>query len=235
MQGAVASRRHWLKQLRAYCLWLVAAGHLDADPFAGLRVVGKQRVGKPQLRIGEAQLFTDTALAAFEEGQDFALAPLLGLMMGLRASEVCGLTVRDVDDLGSVLWVAASGGKSANATRRLKVPAKLRPYLIRLTADQAASKRLFGRRSRQSLWVLVRQLCARAGVPVVCAHSLRGLWATLAVESGQACEAVAAALGHGSFMVTAKHYASGTAVHSAQTDRVGAAMFRNHSATPSRE
>lgn len=57
-------------------------------------------------------------------------------------------------------------------------------------------------------------------MPVVCTHSLRGLWATLAVESGAASHVVAANLGHHSFAVTERHYAQGSAVANAATARV---------------
>jgi hypothetical protein len=57
-------------------------------------------------------------------------------------------------------------------------------------------------------------------VPKVCPHSFRGLWATLSVESGTASSAVAAALGHGSFEMTAKHYAQPEAVANARSAQV---------------
>ena len=73
---------------------------------------------------------------------------------------------------------------------------------------------------RQALHRAVQRVCKAAGVQVVCPHSLRGLWATLGVESGAAETAVAAALGHGSFEMTAKHYAQPEAVTDARSDRV---------------
>lgn len=166
-------------------------------------------------------------MAQFEAGDRFALGPVLALLMGLRASEITGLTVRDVDDGAAVLWV--HGSKTANAKRHLKVPVKLRPLLVRATADRKSTEPLFAGKSRQDLHRRVWKLCDESGVPRVCPHSLRGLWATLAVESGQACEAVAAALGHGNFVITAKHYVQPSAVHGASSDRVGAALFRDPS------
>src|SRR5205814_1943477 len=52
----------------------------------------------------------------------------------------------------------------------------------------------------------------------------RGLWATLSIESGAASSAVAAALGHGSFAMTARHYAQPEAVANARSARVGEMM-----------
>ena len=66
----------------------------------------------------------------------------------------------------------------------------------------------------------VRTICAKAGVPLVCTHSLRGLWATLAVQSGAVSHAVAESLGHQSFAMTQKHYAQPAAVSNAATARV---------------
>ncbi|MFO0579759.1 MAG: hypothetical protein U1A78_37775 [Polyangia bacterium] len=57
-------------------------------------------------------------------------------------------------------------------------------------------------------------------VPRVSTHSLRGLWATLAVGAGAASHAVAAVLGHHRFEVTQRHYAQPSAVSNAQTARV---------------
>ena len=59
-----------------------------------------------------------------------------------------------------------------------------------------------------------------ANVPRVCTHSLRGLWATLSIESGALSDVVASSLGHGSFEMTAKHYAQPEAVSGAKTQRV---------------
>ena len=70
------------------------------------------------------------------------------------------------------------------------------------------------------MWAFVQRLCARACVPQVCTHSLRGLFATLAVQSGAVTHAVAASLGHGSFAMTQRHYAQPSAVANAATARV---------------
>jgi hypothetical protein len=70
------------------------------------------------------------------------------------------------------------------------------------------------------MWAMVRKLCVLAGVPPVCTHSLRGLYATLAVQSGSASHVVASSLGHGSFEITQRHYAQASSVANASTARV---------------
>ena len=111
------------------------------------------------------------------------------------------------------------------------MPKRLRQPLAQIIAGRDGNAPLWGFNYRwQNLHGLVWELCDAAKVPRVCAHSLRGLWATLAVESGTASESVAAALGHGSFEVTARHYAQPSAIHAANTDRAVSTLFRNRSA-----
>jgi integrase len=143
---------------------------------------------------------------------------------------VLNLRVRDLDCGGTKLWVAARDseyrGKSHNAARDPDVPDVLRPRLLKLTAGQAPDAYLFGLgatgkpKSRQGLHAAVKRVCIDAGVPVVCPHSLRGLWATAGVRSGALSHAVAAALGHGSFAVTAKHYVQPGTLDGARTERL---------------
>lgn len=222
---AAATHRFDLRLARIFTRWAVKAGRLEEDPFAQVQPVGRPRQGKLQLRIDEARKFSDAAVSAFEErGDQLALAALCCLWMGLRASEALRRQVRDLDDGGRVLWIP--GGKTENARRRLVVPEVLQPLLLRLAAGRPGDAPLFdesgdGRGFRRtSLTRTVGKLCARIGVPVVCAHSLRGLHASLALGAGATADAVASALGHSSFAVTQRHYAQPDAVQGAATSRV---------------
>lgn len=194
-----------------------------------MKPVGRVKAGKPQLRIEEARRFTSAAIGYFEETQKpLAIGVLLALTMGLRTSEVMQRVARDLDDGGRCLWIDV--GKTDNARRRLDVPEPVQPYLNQLAVGKGPDALLFGvsrrggPRRRQKMWEMVRRLCQRARVPSVCAHSLRGLWATLAVQSGAVSHAVAASLGHHSFAMTQRHYAQDSAVANAATARVLGAL-----------
>ena len=138
----------------------------------------------------------------------------MALMLGMRASEVLCRIVRDLDDSGRVLWITR--GKTDNARRRLNVPEVLRPLLLRCAEGKSPDEFLFGCSPVHPdkpltdawLWTRIQRLCKEAGVPRISTHSLRGLHSTLALEAGATSSAVAAALGHGSFQITAKHYAA---------------------------
>ena len=219
---AAATHRGLLRSTKGLFHWAVERGYLRTNPFAGVRPVGRVNVGKTQLRIDEARRLC-AVLLAHAPTDDGAVAVLLQLMLGLRSSEVLHRKVRDVDDNGRVLWIPS--GKTKNAKRRLLVPELLQPILRRLTAVGPPERILIGGdRDRAHfsdfLWHRVHRYCDLAGVPRVCPHSLRGLHSTLALEAGATSGAVAAALGHGSFAVTARHYADPDTLRNTTTRRV---------------
>jgi integrase len=209
---AAASHRTVLGQCKRFYSWTVERGYVGQNPFAGIKPAGKPKVGKPQLRIDEARCFVSVAMARAQQGHVAATAALMALMLGMRASEVLCRIVRDLDDGARVLWITR--GKTDNARRRLEVPEVLRPLLIRLAEGKKPEELLLGTSpvfpgqplSDAWLWGHVQRICDEAGVPRISTHSLRGLHSTLALEAGATSSAVAAALGHGSFQITARHY-----------------------------
>ena len=228
---AAATHRLSLKLAKAFFRWAIGKGYLRESPFAGIQPVGRLNRGKKQLRFDEAERFITVAFQRFDQQQDaMALAAVTALLLGCRASEVLQLRVRDLDCGGTKLWVAARDsdyqGKTSNAARDPDVPEVLRPRLLKLAAHRAPDSFLFGLgstgkpKSRQQLHRAVQRLCRTAGVPVVCPHSLRGVWATAGVRSGALSHAVAAALGHGSFAITAKHYVQPGTVDGTRTQRL---------------
>lgn len=221
-----ATHRHYLRLAHTFFDWIVRKGYVRTNPFDGIEPVGRVSTGKPQLRLEEAQRYRDTAFRIFDEcGDVIALAAVVPLYLGLRVSEILRRKARDVDQNGTLLWI--DKGKTKNARRHLKIEAPaLAERLARLASTRHSEEPLFGLsksgqpHKRQVLHAAVQRICKAAGVPVVCPHSFRGLWATLSIESGAASHAVAAALGHGSFAMTAKHYAQPEALAGARSARV---------------
>lgn len=198
------THRNMLAEARTFTKWLLKVGALRADPLAGIEPVGRRRRGKFQLRIDEARRWLSTAeqMAAEHDGP---VAAMLTLLLGMRAGEVVGRVARDLDDGGRVLWITAS--KTEAGKRRLEIPERLRPYLERIASGKRPGDRLFS-----GTWVgwvrrWVKKICRASGVPEVCAHSMRGLFATLGIQSGTAAHAVAATLGHESPAIMLASYA----------------------------
>lgn len=97
----------------------------------------------------------------------------------------------------------------------------------RRTDDRAPSVPLPGRRRHPPAREDFRPRFRRT-----CPHSLRGLHSTLALEAGVTANAVASALGHGSFAITARHYAAPGAVDSANSRKVVTSLLGTTATQP---
>lgn len=242
---SAATQRYYLQLAQMLFRWATRRGYLRESPFTNVQPVGRPHRGKKQLRFDEAERFISAAFRMFDErGDVMALAAVTALLLGCRAGEVRHLRVRDLDCGGAKLWVAAGDsdyqGKTHNAARDPDVPEVLRPRLLRLASGRDPDAPLFAlsrtgkHGSHQAFYCAVQRVCRAARVPIVCPHSLRGLWATAGVRSGALSHAVAAALGHGSFEVTAKHYVRPGALDEARTERL-VQMLAMGTAKPSLE
>jgi integrase len=213
---SVDSHRGYLSIAKGFLGFCVGAGYLRTNPLAATQGVGRRRKGKRQLRIDEARALYRVALAQAGQGDEGAAAVAVGLLMGLRPGETCSRTARDLDDGGRILWVddtEAFQKKTESSRRAVRVPEPLRPILRALARGRVGGALLWARpdgTAHGPAWVnrQVARLCAKAGVPRVCAHSLRGLQATTALHAGATPELVASVLGHRSPEVTLRHYAA---------------------------
>jgi integrase len=229
---AVDTRINVLHEAKTFMRWCLKQRWTKvAEPFAGIEILGERSRGKDQLdRVDDARRWLATALELATDDVG-ALAAATALIMGMRASEVTDRLVRDLDDDGSVLVIPRA--KTRAGIRRLRLPMVLQPLLARLAAGKEPTERLFGPdANRWWLRVAVRRICCAAKTPIVGPHGLRGTHATLAVQAGVTGDAVARALGHESFAVTAGHYAKPEAVIDARTDLVMTSLrnFRTSSA-----
>ncbi len=220
---AAATHREALRAARSCYRWAVEEGLVKLNPWAGVRPVGKARRGKPQLTIDEARRLAEHCRGRLHE--DGALVVLLALLCGLRCSEIVERTVRDVDDNGRLLRIADS--KTAAGRRLLELPAELLDAVAARCRARKPDEPLLPRVARLAgsarQWASreVKRYCAAAGVRVVCAHALRGQFASLAYEAAAMPHLVAAALGHACSAVTERHYADRGAVQrAAQRERL---------------
>lgn len=207
---AVQTHHNALKGVKAFFKWAVSRRYVSLDPFAEVKPLGMPRRGKKQFRIDEARRFVEAAQPKAMARDAAAAALLMEIYLGLRPMESLIRVVRDLDDEGRVLWIPF--GKTDSSRRRLQVPEPLRQVLLLHAAGKPPEAPLLGQLGEgfhglNYLHTHLHKLCEEAGVPKVCPHSLRGLSATLALEAGATGGQVAAALGHRSFAMTAKHYA----------------------------
>ena len=179
---AVDSHRNILAEAKSFLGGAWGSGGSRAIRWTRSRAWASGGMGKPQLRIDEARRWQAKALEFADQGEAGAVAAMMSLVMGMRASEIVSRVVRDLDDDGRLLWIPET--KTEAGRRTLPVPEFLQPYLRQIAKGKGPADSLFGRHWRDWPREWVQRICRAAKVPVVTAHGMRGLHGTLAVERG---------------------------------------------------
>jgi len=210
--GPATVNRH-LRSLRAFCHWAVQAGHMPADPTAGLKEMRKQRLGPKALTRQEiyrllrtleerVQWYSrgGTRPRAIKAVRDMAMVTLL-LHTGLRVSELAALKLSDVEISArkGILTVAGKGNKQRQIPLNNDARKALRRWL-EIRSD--GGETLFINRNGAPLGVrgiqdILTSLGRQAGVEGLHPHILRHTFATRYLETNPGdLVGLAAILGH---------------------------------------
>jgi integrase len=226
---AVDSHRNMLSQVKSFLAWCVDCGWLAENPCAEVEGIGKRRPrGKSlgqagnELRVKQARAWYRKALSLATEGDQGAIAALVALLLGMRASEIVSRRVIDLDEdevPADLLWIPCT--KTPAGRRTLEVPGELRPLLAGLAKGKNPERHLFEAQRNQDFkdgkhkphtrgWVRdqVHRVCDLSGGPRVTAHAMRGLLATLTAERGVVGHLIARTLGHEDERTTMHAYAA---------------------------
>lgn len=227
----IAVATHWqiMLEARSFTRWCYKDKHwLKSNPLDGLKGVGKRNHGKPQLRIDDAKRWARVAMELAKKGDHGALAALMTLYMGNRASEITQRKVGDVDNGCTLLWIEE--GKTDESNGAMDIPDDLQPLLRRLIKGRHRDAYLFPaepakdgtQRPHWRDWPAenVKRICKLAGVPEVSAHGMRGLHASILYREGAAGNVIAASMRHTSENITKTSYAKKGAVRQGRQGQV---------------
>jgi integrase len=198
----------------------VRHGHVTENPMARADVkIGRK---KAKLRRGDPRILTADqleALARATRNERDALAVRLGGYVGLRAGEIGGLQVEDVDAQDCRIHVRhnaqrTSAGyevrrpKTDTSERSLKVPCSLTRELAEYAAQHArADGTIFWTRdgnpmTDQTLTHVTVRAAERAGLRRVTFHDLRHTCASLLIAARLEPKSIQTYLGHASIRMT---------------------------------
>ena len=206
-----SSQARKLSAVRMLCRHLVREHGREDDP-TELLAGPKVRRKLPQT-LSAADM--GRLLAAPAGGDAYAVRDRAMLELvyssGLRASEICGLSLQQVDLEHGFVRVFGKGSKERvvplGARARDAVQVYLGSSRPRLVKPRTGSELFITERgramSRKTLWVMVKQAARRAGLPrSVKPHLLRHSFATHLLGGGADLRAIQEMLGHASIGTT---------------------------------
>ncbi len=202
-----------LSAVRALFAWLMRAGRLSLNP-AELIAAPKREQRLPfHLNIDQTVALLEGAPLrprdALTEARDRAVLELL-YSSGLRVSELCGLSVGDLDLVGGMVRVLGKGGKERIVPVGGTAVEAVVSYL-QLRGVPAETEPLFvgsrGQRiNRRSVARIVEQQAGGIeSFRAVSPHTLRHSFATHLLEQGADLRSIQELLGHASLSTTQKY------------------------------
>ena len=183
---------------RAWCTWLVRAGHRDDDP--------TMRVPRPRVPPARPRPITrpqlDTLLAT-PLRQDTRTKILLAAYAGLRIHEIAKIRGEDIDTAGGTLTVTGKGGRTD------LLPAH--PIILTQAASYPRRGLWFPSPTRpgqhvtaQTVGTVIARALRRAGIDAT-AHQLRHFFATSLLEAGVDSRIVQTLMRHASLATTGRY------------------------------
>jgi len=183
---------------RAWCTWLVRAGHRDDDP--------TMRVPRPRVPPARPRPITrpqlDTLLVT-PLRQDTRTKILLAAYAGLRIHEIAKIRGEDIDTAGGTLTVTGKGGRTD------LLPAH--PIILTQAASYPRRGLWFPSPTRpgqhvtaQTVGTVIARALRRAGIDAT-AHQLRHFFATSLLEAGVDSRIVQTLMRHASLATTGRY------------------------------
>lgn len=206
---------------------IVAAGHTRTAELlfvalkAAFRTLEKNplhRVPRPRHSQQSPVAWDDAQIAVYMGalvGHKHRLALTLGIVLGLRRGEICGLRWEDVDFDTNVIHIRRQlvrldsgqiiecSPKSASSVRTLPIPTGLPPLLR--AHRQLPTCRLCNL-TPSGLDAAHRALARRLALPYTPLHGLRHSFATSCIRNGGEMKSLQLILGHSNYATTANRY-----------------------------
>ncbi len=207
---SATTQKDYLRAIKTWLRWLAAEGGYGVAEDAGLRAKAP-RVVQDQIKpLADAELKALVDACEKTSWRGMRLRTILAVLLdtGVRASEICGLRLRDLDLDRSTIFVLAVSDKSKKG-RTIGLGRKCRLALgrwwtrqrCRTSMDQSPDSLLFPGvegepMTPNSLLKLVARLGVRAQVADVHPHRFRHTFAILSLRSGMNPYTLMHTLGH---------------------------------------
>jgi integrase/recombinase XerC len=201
LSGVTRARK--LATLREYFRFLQGLDVVEKSPCAGVATPKKERTGRTTLRVDE---YTKLLSLAGSNPRDYAILQIF-LQTGVRVSELCALTLADVDVRGRAIRVRdGKGQKERSIDLEKKGILAIKNYLD--VRGQSPYEQLFLNYqgepiSERGVRKLVAKYLKASGITKkISPHSLRHTFATRKAEKGVSPYQLKEWLGHANLNTT---------------------------------
>ena len=199
----------YVRAMRAFTAWLVEEGYCSTDPLAKLR---RPKLGEPMIEVLSDQELGAIIAAinpnTFNGGRMYAITLLL-LDTGIRASELCSLTIADTHLEEGFAKVLGKGSKERIVPVGATTTKALLMYTVtwRPEPDLPSTDNLFltpdgAPMTYGALRQALKRLGKKAGVPRLRAHLFRHTFAVRYLMNGGDVMTLRLLLGHSTLDVT---------------------------------
>ncbi len=201
------TRARKLASLRTFMRFCREMGYLESDPTESLEAPFRRKRLPKALSRSQAEDLLGQPNESRTPYRDQALLELM-YAAGLRASEIVGVDLQDLDSKERALRVRGKGNKERLALFGETCASSLDAYVAIERAAPRAGNPLFtnpkgGRLSTRSVQNVVKKWARRAGLPGdVSPHTLRHSFATHLLDGGADLKTVQQLLGHENLATT---------------------------------
>lgn len=198
---AASVERH-IAAVKSFFAYLIREGKVKTNPTSDVRLPRKSRKLPKALTMMEAKNLVESPKSA----RDKAIMELL-YATGIRASELIGLTLNDVNADVGFIKCFGKGGKERIVPMGASAVSAVKEYINNSrpkSADNILFLDRFGRQfTRQGLWFIVKKYVKLSGVRASASvHTLRHSFATHLLEGGADLRCVQEMLGHSDISTT---------------------------------
>ena len=201
------TRARKLSTLRSFCAYLRTVGHIKKDPTEVLDAPFRRKRLPKAISQLQASDLLDQVVTGKSSLRDRALLELI-YASGLRAAEVVGVNLGDIEISDRTLLVRGKGNKERLALFGQAAQEALQSYLLEERVQPLRGEPLFtnlrgGRLTTRSVQNIVKAWAMRVGLsPEVSPHTLRHSFATHLLDGGADLKSVQQLLGHESLATT---------------------------------
>ena len=178
------------RSLQQLFRWLVGDGELNQSPMTGMTAPSVPEQPVPIIGLEDlAALLATCRGNSFENRRDLAVFRLF-LDTGMRAGELIGLSVDDIDREQSLAFVVGKGNRQRACPFGARTADALRRYMrVRTRHPMAATtnKLWIGKKGSltdSGIRQLLERRCADAGIPAIHPHMFRHLFAHMWLANG---------------------------------------------------